>query len=144
MSLEDFQLLDTEPIDNSIVKTDFLKIYHQKGAKLNDPNQNIAFIFAENKNYHHIGNLYLGFDTTVRDPTVGFNKNTQIGLVNNGFDFCSSEASVATIGGMEIEHVKFLGQVSTIMRGLTSKYGDLLSYFDNFNNTDANASMNNN
>ena len=34
---------------------------------------------------------------------------------------------------MEIEHVKFLGQISTIMRSLTSKDGDLLSHFDNNN-----------
>ena len=44
---------------------------------------------------------------------------------------------------METEHVKFLGQVSTIMRDLTSKDGDLLSYFDNINHTDENTSMNN-
>ena len=34
---------------------------------------------------------------------------------------------------MEIENIKFLGQVSTIMRSLTSKDGDLLSQFDNIN-----------
>ena len=38
MSLEDFQLIDIEPIDNSIIKRDFLKVYHQKGANLNDSN----------------------------------------------------------------------------------------------------------
>ena len=37
MSLEDFQLIDNEPIDNSIIKRDYLKIYHQQGALLNDP-----------------------------------------------------------------------------------------------------------
>ena len=34
---------------------------------------------------------------------------------------------------MEIENNKFLGQVSTIMKSLTSKDGDLLSQFDNIN-----------
>ena len=34
---------------------------------------------------------------------------------------------------MEIEHVKFLWQVSTIMRALTSKDGDLLSHFQKIN-----------
>ena len=29
MRLEDFQLIDNEPIDNSIIKRDFIKIYHQ-------------------------------------------------------------------------------------------------------------------
>ena len=45
MSLEDFQLLDNEAIDNSIIKRDFLKVYHQQGAQLNDPDQNFEFIF---------------------------------------------------------------------------------------------------
>ena len=30
MSLEDFQLLDNEPIDNSIVKRDYTKVYINK------------------------------------------------------------------------------------------------------------------
>ena len=49
MSLEDFQLIDNEPIHNSIIKKDFLKVYHQQGANLNDSNQNVAFIFGEKK-----------------------------------------------------------------------------------------------
>ena len=56
MSLEDFQLIDNEPIDNSIIKRDFIKVYHQQGAQLIDPDQNIEFIFGENNNYHQIGN----------------------------------------------------------------------------------------
>ena len=40
MSLEDFQLLYDEPFDNSISKRDFMKVYHQQGAQLNDPDQN--------------------------------------------------------------------------------------------------------
>ena len=55
MSLEDFQILDNEPFDNSIDKRDHLKIYHQQGAILNDP----EFIFGENSNYHQIGTLNL-------------------------------------------------------------------------------------
>ena len=47
MSFEDFQLLDNEPFDNSIIKRDFSKIYHQQGALLNDPDQNVEFIFGE-------------------------------------------------------------------------------------------------
>ena len=59
MSLEDFQLLDNEPFDNSIIKRDFLKVYHEEGAQLIDPDQNIKFIFGENNNYHQVGNAYL-------------------------------------------------------------------------------------
>ena len=54
MSLEDFQLIDNEPIDNSIIKRDFTKIYHQQGAQLNQSDQNVEFIFGENNNYHQI------------------------------------------------------------------------------------------
>ena len=50
MSLEDFQSLDNQPLDNSIKKRDFLKVYHQKGAQLNQSDQNVEFIFGENNN----------------------------------------------------------------------------------------------
>ena len=62
MSLEDFQLLDNESIDNSLIKRDVMKKYHQQGAQLNDPDQNIEFIFGDNNIYHQIGNSYLQFD----------------------------------------------------------------------------------
>ena len=65
-------------------------------------------------------------------------------LVNNGFAFCFNEASISTTGGMEIEYVKFLRQVSNIMRALTSIHGDLLSYFNISNDTDENTSRKNN
>ena len=143
MSLEDFQLLDKEPIDNSIIKRDFIKVYHQQGAQLNDPDQNIEFIFGENNKYHQIGNSYLQFDITIQDPTAGFGANAEIRLVNNAFAHCFKEGVIQTTGGMEIENIKFLGQVSTIMRSLTSKDGDLSSHFDKFNDGDTNASINN-
>ena len=57
MSLEDFQLIDNEPIDNSIVKRDYTKVYHQQEANLNDSNQKVEFSFGENNIYHQIGNL---------------------------------------------------------------------------------------
>ena len=37
---------------------------------------------------------------------------------------------MATIRGSDIEHNKDCGQISTIMRALTSKNGDFLSHFD--------------
>ena len=66
MSLKDFHLLDNEPVDNSIIKRDFSRIYHQQGAQLNQSDQIIEFIFGENNNYHQIGNGYLEFNITVR------------------------------------------------------------------------------
>ena len=142
MSLEDFQLIDNEPIDNSIIKRDFIEVYRQQGAQLNDTDQNIEFIFGENNNYHQIGNSYLQFDITVKAPTAGFGANAEIRLVNIAFAHCFKEGVVQTTGGMEIENIKLLGQVSTIMRSLTSKDGDLLSHFDKFNDGDTNASIN--
>ena len=107
MSLEDFQLVDNEPIDDSIVKRDFSRTYHQQGANLNNPDQNFEFIFGENNNYHQRGNSYLEIDITVRDPIAGSNNNAEIRMVNNGFAFGFKERNIATTGGMEIEDVNF-------------------------------------
>ena len=141
MSLEHFELLDKEPIDKSIVGKDFLKFYHQQGAQINDPNQNIEFMSGEKVNYHQVGNSYLEIDISVRDPTAGFNITAEIRLGKNGFASCFTEATIGTTGGMEIEQVNFSGQVSNIMSSLTTKDGDLLPYFDNINDTDENTSL---
>ena len=66
MNLEDLQLLDNEPSDNSIIKRDFTKTYHQQGAQLSQSDQNIEFFFGENNKYHQKGNGYLEFNNTVR------------------------------------------------------------------------------
>ena len=65
LSLEDFQLIDIKTIDNSIKKRDFLEIYQQQAANLNDSDQNIEFIFDENNSYHQIGNAYLQYKMTI-------------------------------------------------------------------------------
>ena len=143
MSLEDFQIIDNESIDNSIIKRDFIKIYHQQGAQLNDPDQNIEFIFGDNNNYHQIGNSYLQFDILVRPQLAAdaFANDSPIRLVNNAFAHCFKEGVISTTGGMEIENIKFLGQVSTIMKSITSKDGDLLSQFDNINEGETEADI---
>ena len=133
MSLEDFQLLDNEVFDHSIVKRGLMKVYHQQGAQLNDPDQNIKFIFDENNNYHQIGNAYLEYDKTVQNPAAVFNNNSRIRLTNNGLAYVFQEVVLSTTSGSNLEHNKFVGQISTIMRILTSKDGDLLSQFDNIN-----------
>ena len=137
MSLEDFQLLDIEPLDNSIIKRDFTKIYHRQGDQLNQPDQNIEFIFGENNNYHQIGNAYLEFNITVRKhDTTNFHNDDPVRMVNNGFAFCFKEARLSTSLGSDIEINKFCGQVSTIMRAISNKDGDLVSQFDNINEND--------
>ena len=40
------------------------------------------------------------------------------------------ECRLSTTSGSDLEHNKFVGQVSTIMRCLTNKDSDLLSQFD--------------
>ena len=137
MSLEDFQLLDNEPFDNSIIKRDFTKNYHQQGAQLNQSDQNIEFIFGENNNYHQIGISYLEFLVTVRkNDTTNFHIDDPIRLVNNGYAFCFKEARLSTTIGSDIEHNKFCGQISTIMKVVSNKDDDLLSQFGNINEND--------
>ena len=96
MGLGDFQLIDFEIIDNSILKRDFLKIYHQQAANLNDSEQNIDFIFGENNNYHQIGNAYFHYELIMeKDVAVAANRVLVNGdafrLVNNTFAFCFKE-----------------------------------------------------
>ena len=67
--------------------------------------------------------------------TIGPATNKVIRLVKNAYAWCFEEGTISTAGGMEIEQVKFLGQVSTFMRPLTSKDGNLLSHFDNIDET---------
>ena len=137
MSLEDFQLLDNEPFDNSIIKRNFTKIYHQQGAQLNQSDQNIEFIFGENNNYHQNGNGYLKFNMTVRkNDTTNFHIEDPIRLLNNGYAFCFKETRLSTTIGSDIEHNKFCGQVFTIMRVISNKDDDLLSQFGNNNEND--------
>ena len=130
MSFEDFQLLDNEPVDKSIVKREYLKKYHQQGTNLNNPDQNVEFMFGENTKYHQIGNAYLEFDITVRDTAGAFTNASNTRLTNKVLAFCFKEARLATTGVFDLEHNKYVGQVSTIMRLLTSKDSDLSSCFD--------------
>ena len=137
MSLEDFQLLDNEPFDNSIIKTDFLKVYHQRGAQLNQSDQNIEFIFGEKNNLRQIGNPYLEFDIKVRkNDTTNFHTEDPFRLANNGFAFCFEEARLSTTICSDIEINTFCGQVSTIMKVISNKDDDLLSQFDNIKEND--------
>ena len=137
MSLEDFQLLDKEPLDNSNIKRDFAEIYQRQGDQLNQSDQIIEFISGENNNYHQIGDAYLEFNITVRkNDETNFHYEGPVRLVNNGFAFCFEEARLGTTIGSYIENNKFCGQISTIMRAISNKDGDLLSQFDNFNEND--------
>ena len=136
MSLEDFQLLDTEPFDNSIIKRDFTKKYRRQGDQFNQSDQNFEFIFGENNNYHQIGNAYLEFIITVRkNDGTKFHYDDPVRLVNIGFAVCFKDASLSSTIGGDIE-IEFCEQVSTIMRVISNKDGDLLSQFDKIKEND--------
>ena len=57
--------------------------------------------------------------------------------MNNGFAYCFEEARTRTTGVADLEHNKYVENVSTIMRVLTRKDGDLLTLFDKINKTQA-------
>ena len=118
MRLDDFQLLDNEPFDNSIIKRDHLEVYHQQGAQLYQSDQNVVFIFGEINNYHRIGNAYFDFDITVRkNDGTNFHFDDPVQRLNKGFAFWFKEAFLSTTIdiGSDIEHNKFCGQVTFIM-----------------------------
>ena len=98
--MEDFQLVDNEPLDNSIIKRDFTKKYHRQDDQLNQSDQNIEFVFGENNNYLQIGNPYLEFNIKVRkNDDTKYHREDPVRLVNNGYAFCFKEArSSTTIG----------------------------------------------
>ena len=114
-----------------------MKIYHEQGSQLNVSNQGVDFFFGEISNYNEIGNGYFDFDITLRKIDGIFNDvdgdgkiDEPIRLLNNAFAYAFSIATLSTTGGKKIEQNKHVGHVSTIMRLLTSRDGDLLSYFD--------------
>ena len=129
MSAEAFQLIDDSKIDDSIIKRDFIKIYHQHGAEVNNENQSVKFYFGANPIYIQIGNAYLEIDIEVRKADrANFTNADNMRLVNNGLAYVFQEGEISTSAGTEIEHNKNLGNVLTIMRILTQKDGNLSSY----------------
>ena len=119
-----------------------MKIYHQQAANLNDSEQNIEFIFGENNNVYQIPNAYLENEIKIeKDVAVAADRAlvdaNALRLVNKAFAYCFGEARISTTGGSNIKHNRYVGQVSTIMRALTSKDGDLLSHFDKIDLSEA-------
>ena len=135
MSAEDFQLIDDEKIDDSIIKRDFIKHYHQSGANVDAENSQIKFYFGENHSFIQVGNSYLEFDIRVRRVngnafTIVAPGNDINRLVNNAFAYTIHDARISSSAGVEIEQNKYVGPISTIMRLVTQKDADLSTYFD--------------
>ena len=98
-------MTEDSKIDDSIIKRDFIKIYHQHGAEVNNENQNIKFYFGENLNYIQIGNSYLEIDIELEKLTeLIFANADQIRLINNGLAYTFQEGRISTSAGTETEH----------------------------------------
>ena len=131
-------MIDDSRIDDSILKRDFIKIYHQHGAEINDENQNIEIYLGENLKYTQIGISYLEIDIEVRKADeTNFTKTDEIRLVRNGLAHIFKEGRLSTSAGTKTEHNKHKGPVSTLMRLLTKKDGDRSSYFGKFDEREA-------
>ena len=104
MSAENFQLIDDSKIDDSIIKRDFIKKYHQHGAEVNNENQKIKFYFGENPNSIEIRNSYLEIDIEVNRADVNnFADADEIRLVNNALADVFQEGRISTSAATEIE-----------------------------------------
>ena len=100
---------------------------------MDDLDQTVESIFGKNNNYLQIGDAYLQLDITIRkDDNTNFNKEA-IRLINNALAYTFKAALLTTTGGSDLEHNKYVGQVSRIMRLITSKDGDLSTCFDKTN-----------
>ena len=126
MSAEDFQLMDDEKSDDSIIKRDFIKNYHQSGGNIDAENSQIKFYFGDNHNFIQVGNGYLEFDIRIRrddgNPfTIVAPGNDIIRIVNNAFAYAIHDAKISTSSGVETEQNEYVGPISTIMRLVTQK-----------------------
>ena len=142
MGAADVQLKDDEKTDDSIIKRVFIKIYHQSGADVNNENSNIKFYFGENNNFIQVGNGYLEFDIKNRkDKNDNFSitapGHDNIRLVNNAFAYTIHDACISNSSGVEMEQNKFVVPISTNMRLVTQRDGDLYTYFDLFDKSEA-------
>ena len=112
-----------------------LRIYLQQAAKLNASDQNTESILGEKNIYHQVGNAYTQYEMTMeKDVANAADRNVADGdvirLKNKAFAYCFKEARLSNTGGSDIEHNKYVGQIGTITRVLTSEDGDLISHFD--------------
>ena len=69
---------------------------------------------------------YLQFDRRKRQADNSkFIKDIEKTMNNNALAYTFEETRLATTGGSDLEHNKYVGQISSIMRFLTTKDGDL-------------------
>ena len=127
-NLENSELIDNETYAKSFMKKDFIGIFHQQGANLDNLDQNIEFICGGNNRTHQIGIAYLQFHMKVLKADVkkfritnDIVTNAVIRLVSSDFACSLKETQMETTEGSDLEHNKYVGNVSTIMRISTSR-----------------------
>ena len=131
MSAQDFQLIDTEKIEVSFIKRDFIKVYHQSGANVDAEKSQTKVYIGENQNCFKAGDGYLEFHKRIRLVNDSkFVDGNVIRLVNNAFAYTIQDDRISTSAGVEIEQKKYVGPISTIMRLVTQRDGDLSTSFD--------------
>ena len=122
MSAEVFKLFDGSKFNKSIVKRGFIETYHKQNDQVYETDKNKEFTFGE-KNYYQRGISYLQFYMELKKDCGDFdNANTVvIRLVINALAHVFKEPYMHTTGGKEIEGKKCVGEVSTLLRLLTSR-----------------------
>ena len=134
MSAEKFQLIYIEKIDDSIIKRGLIKIYHQSGTNVYAENSQVKFYFGEIHNFIQVGSGYLEFDIRIRrddgGPFTMAPRLDTIRLVNNAFAYTVHDDRISISTRVEIEQNKHVGPISTIIRLVTQKGGDLFTFFD--------------
>ena len=82
-----------------------------------------------------MGNAYLQYEITVEKEKTNeadrilINGRT-FSLIKNAFADCFCERRLSTTRGQDLEHNKYFGQSSTLMRAHRSTEGDLIPQFD--------------
>ena len=66
-----------------------------------------------------------------------FSNTDESRLVNNSIAYTIKDARLSTTRGSDLEHIKYVGQLSIFLRLLTSKDGYLISFFDKIKETEA-------
>ena len=77
MGPEELQIIDKGTVDNSVIKRDLIKIYHQEGLRLKDSDQNIEFSFGKINDYQQTVNADLQYDVTIGNADLQCDKTIE-------------------------------------------------------------------
>ena len=110
MSAVDFQLVNDERIDDSIIERDFMKINHQFGADVNNQNSNINFYCGESQTFIQVGSGYLEFDIRSRRANnSNFGDADVVRIINNAFAYTIHDARISIHQELKSNKTSLLG-----------------------------------